>query len=295
MIVTSSSARHLLLQLKAPASLPGALHAHLRDEVVLAGWVHATGVLESVELRVVGRDAAHAIRGPLQVVSLTGSVGLSGGDVSCGMSAVLARSTETGIETLAGEILSARVIALDVTVTAFDDASATRSSKAHGIALLETVTPIAAAASSPSSPAIAAAAEESAPRLVAAPAPAPSAPAMVPPPAASSSPSLSGAMDASSKAAAAKPPQAAGSAPMPIRPARPQVDTGDEIYPNEGDIVEHFAFGRCDVVKSDGDRLHLRLGKDGRIKEIALEMLKVTPLDPVEGASGKHFKLDRKL
>ena len=57
----------------------------------------------------------------------------------------------------------------------------------------------------------------------------------------------------------------------------------------------HFAFGRCEVVTSDGDRLHLRLGKDGRVKEIALEMLKVTPLAPVEGATGKHFKLDRKL
>jgi hypothetical protein len=49
------------------------------------------------------------------------------------------------------------------------------------------------------------------------------------------------------------------------------------------------------VVKSDGDRLHVRLGKDGRIKEIALEMLKVMSLPPVEGAAGKHYRLDRKM
>jgi hypothetical protein len=48
-------------------------------------------------------------------------------------------------------------------------------------------------------------------------------------------------------------------------------------------------------VKSDGDRLHVRLGKDGRIKEIALEMLRVTPLAPVEGAAGKHYRLDRRM
>jgi hypothetical protein len=83
--------------------------------------------------------------------------------------------------------------------------------------------------------------------------------------------------------------------PMPVRHSRPKVELVEEVHPDEGDIVEHFAFGRCDVVKSDADRLHLRLGKDGRIKEIALAMLKVTPLDPVEGASGKHYKLDRKL
>jgi hypothetical protein len=83
---------------------------------------------------------------------------------------------------------------------------------------------------------------------------------------------------------------------MPARPAKPVVDyEAEHIYPDAGDVVEHFAFGRCEVVKSDGDRLHLRLGKDGRVKEIALEMLKVTPLPPVEGASGKHYKLDRRL
>ncbi|MBX3223731.1 MAG: hypothetical protein KF795_24675 [Labilithrix sp.] len=80
-----------------------------------------------------------------------------------------------------------------------------------------------------------------------------------------------------------------------MRPVRPKVEEEEQTYPDAGDVVEHFAFGRCEVVKSDGDRLHLRLGKDGRVKEIALEMLRVTPLPPVEGATGNHFKLDRKL
>jgi hypothetical protein len=50
------------------------------------------------------------------------------------------------------------------------------------------------------------------------------------------------------------------------------------------------------VLTSDGERLHLKVHKDGRIREIALEMLRVTPLD--EGAqpgSKRRFKLERKL
>ena len=83
---------------------------------------------------------------------------------------------------------------------------------------------------------------------------------------------------------------------MPVRPMKPAAAEEEEhLYPEPGDVVEHFAFGRCEVVKSDGDRLHLRVGKDGRVKEIALEMLKVAALPPVEGASGKHYRLDRKI
>ena len=83
---------------------------------------------------------------------------------------------------------------------------------------------------------------------------------------------------------------------MPQRIAKPvEAETEDEMVPEPGDIVEHFAFGRCEVVKSDGDRLHVRLGKDRRIKEIALEMLRVSPLPPEEGMTARYFKLARKL
>lgn len=81
--------------------------------------------------------------------------------------------------------------------------------------------------------------------------------------------------------------------PKPIRPV--QVEEEEQQLPEPGDIVEHFAFGRCEVVKTDGDRLHVRLGKDGRIKEIALEMLKVSPLEPEPGQTTRHYKLARKL
>lgn len=84
---------------------------------------------------------------------------------------------------------------------------------------------------------------------------------------------------------------------IPARPVRAVTAHEEAPSPEAGDTVEHFAFGTCEVVKSDGERLHVRLGKDGKIKEIAIEMLKVTELPPHEGGErpGRRFKLERRL
>jgi predicted DNA-binding protein with PD1-like motif len=266
MTVTTSNARHLVFRLTEPARLPEALLGVLRDEVVVAGWMRASGVLSDVCIRALGSESARSLSGTVQAVVLEGSIGLSHGDVTCGLRAVLSRETDTGLQTVAGEIVDARVNALEVLVTALDDVTAARAAGPAGVWLLE-----------PSG---------AQPRAAAAPAPAaaPSAPALPPDRASEPEPAKP----------AAKPSPAFGAA-LPLRPVKPVVVEEEPIYPDAGDVVEHFAFGRCDVVKSDGDRLHLRLGKDGRIKEIALEMLKVTPLPAVEGSTGKHFRLDRKL
>lgn len=265
MIVTTSNVRHVLLRLEEPAHLPDALLDALRDEIVTAGWVRAGGILHDVRIAALGGASPRSIQGSVQVVALEGSVGLSAGDVTCGLRAVLARETETGLETIAGEIVEARIGALEVIVTAFDDVSASRKAGVQDVWQL--------GGPAQPSPVAAAPSPVAAPAPAAAPAPLPSEP----------------------RPAAPKPSPTFSGAAMPLRPVRPPTEEeDDETYPDAGDVVEHFAFGRCEVVKSDGDRLHLRLGKDGRIKEIALEMLKVTPL-AVEGASGRHFKLERKL
>jgi hypothetical protein len=268
MTVTTTNSRHLLFKLDS-GQLPGDVLARLRDEIVVAGWLRANGTLEDVELRVGG--ATRKIAGTLHAISIEGSIGLANGDVTCGLRAVLARETDTGHETLAGEIVSARVTALEGHAIALDDVTATRKN-----GFLDTL-------------AVSATPAPSAPAVVAAP----------PPPPPRSAPSVPA--PAPSEPAVEKPkPSPTFSAPtaLPMKPFKPAaVAEEEQVYPDAGDIVEHFAFGRCEVVKSDGDRLHIRLGKDGRIKEVALEMLKVTPLPPVEGSDGtqKHFKLDRKM
>jgi hypothetical protein len=70
------------------------------------------------------------------------------------------------------------------------------------------------------------------------------------------------------------------------------MDAPDE-YPEVGDHVMHFHFGECTVVSSDGDRIRLQQDRDGRVREVALAMLKIDP--PTVLAGGKrHFKLGRK-
>jgi predicted DNA-binding protein with PD1-like motif len=308
MTVSTSSARHLLLRLSNPSKLPETLLGALRDEVVLAGWMRASGVLSDVQIQVVDPRGATAsaprrITGPVQVISLEGSIGLAGGDVSCGLRIVVAWATDAGVETIAGDLVEGNVEALEVLVTAFDEVTATRQLDRSGVWVLEASdgAPRPAPAPAAAAPTFSSAVTAPAPAVmpvVASPsfsevsrvavteaprAPAPvAAPVASPSPAARPSPTFSS-MSSMNQA-------------MPQRIAKPvQAETEDELVPEPGDIVEHFAFGRCDVVKTDGDRLHVRLGKDQRIKEIALEMLRVSPLTPEAGMAARYFKLARKL
>jgi predicted DNA-binding protein with PD1-like motif len=112
-----------------------------------------------------------------------------------------------------------------------------------------------------------------------------------------------GALEASSQAdpdrasmpRSAQPQASRLGAAIPARPPPPRrVADLDTPYPEAGDAVDHFAFGRCDVLKSDGDRLHLKVHKDGRIREIALNMLRVSR--EADGDGGRRrFKLERRL
>ena len=65
---------------------------------------------------------------------------------------------------------------------------------------------------------------------------------------------------------------------LPMKPVKPTVVEEEQVYPDAGDVVEHFAFGRCEVVKSDGDVPTSGSARTAASREVALEMLKVTPL-----------------
>jgi hypothetical protein len=69
-------------------------------------------------------------------------------------------------------------------------------------------------------------------------------------------------------------------------------DSIDEL-PEPGDRVEHFAFGLCEVLKVEGDRLVLRdLRPPGRIREIASEKLAIS--GPEERDGKRLFKLSKR-
>jgi predicted DNA-binding protein with PD1-like motif len=277
----SDKSRHLILRASAGETIPDALATKLRDEQVTCGWLRASGVLVEVELRAFDAElgtlgSTRRIVGPVQVLALEGSIGLVDGEPSFSLRALLARETDHGLETLAGEIASARVVALEMLVTAFDDLALERTlDEPAGVWLLGT-----RSASAPTRPMKTQAAAPAAPPLA-----------------------WTSALEASERAVEREPPRArptatfssnTSSAPIPQRPARPAVvETEEGPLPEPGDSVEHFAFGRADVVKSDGDRLHVKIHKDGRIKEIALEMLRVSRLEDEGGK--RRFKLERRM
>ena len=292
---SSEKVRHLILRADSGDALPDALVRELRDQAVTCGWLRASGVLRDVELRAFRGELGslgppRRIEGLVHVVTLEGSVGLHAGDVSLGLRAVLARETDRGLETLAGEIVSARVVALEAIVTALDELAVVRALDTEaGVWLLGEAALTSVAAPSP--------VEAERPR---APSPAASSPAAPPPPpepAWSDAVALTTPAEVARDAPARRNPSLAGasssSPAMPQRPARSaQREVDDGVMPEPGDVVDHFAFGRCEVLKSDGDRLHLRT-KDNRVKEIALEMLRVTPLPEEDGH--RRYRLDRRL
>jgi predicted DNA-binding protein with PD1-like motif len=283
----SEKARYIVLRAEEGDILPDALLAVLREHGVAGGWLRGTGVLTEIELRAYGADiGAHGVgrrvAGPAEVLVLDGTVGIADGDVSLGLRGVFARETDRGMEAISGQIISARVVALEAVVTAFDDVAMPRGldPDAGVWLMIEPAGGVQVDASAvPNTP-------RAAPQL--------ERPKPAAPPPRQVSPAWSEAV-----AASAPVPRDRGgpqtNQAMPTRPARP-APTGEENegpFPEAGDVVEHFAFGSCEVLKSDGDRLHLKVGKDGRIREIALEMLRVTLL--TSDGETQRYRLDRKM
>jgi predicted DNA-binding protein with PD1-like motif len=257
----------------ADAHLPEALESALASKNIGAGFVTATAILEDVELRVfdpiAGRPGVRRkISGRVEAVSLVGAISKTDHGPLCVLRAVLSREIDTGIETFAGHIAAARIVSMDGWINepledAIDVASPPRDNAA-------------AAASA------AARAKE--------PEPSPQRAAWTQAAAAAATDEED---EASFPPRSREAVQVVETAPMPRPPAKPKANLDEEVYPEAGDLVDHFAFGRCEVVKSDGDRLHVKIPRDGRIKEIALEMLRVSPRPDEDGK--KVYKLDRRM
>jgi predicted DNA-binding protein with PD1-like motif len=290
---TSVEQRHIVFRAEVGDVIPDALVRLLRQHRVTGGWLRASGILAEIELRAYGADigghgVGRRVVGPAQVLVLDGTVGIADGDVAVALRGVFARETDQGTETIAGEITSARVVALEGMATALDDVAMPRGLDADaGIWMLMEPTGVVAPEGD----------GREAPDTPRNPEPRPTggggfdrAPER-PAPRAPSGPSA-----AWSEAIAASAP--VQKERVPARPMQPPVrisavKTDEGPYPEAGDMVEHFAFGTCQVLKSDGDRLHLKVGKDGRIREIALEMLRVTLL--TSDGETQRYRLDRKM
>ena len=221
------------------------------------GWARAAGPLSAVELRRAGHEA-QTLDGDLLLVSLEGP---------CEGPLVGLVSVRDPLSThlVAGEVLAAlasSTTSMCIMHESRGDQSGAVRSEASSTAAIAPAAPSLESQPSLPLPSHVPAREVDVPRE--------------PPPARISSPNVTLAQA------------------IPARPTKAAAAEDESLAPEAGDWVEHFAFGTCEVIKSDGDRLHLRLGKDGKIKEIAVEMLKVTEL-PAGDRPCRRFKLERRL
>jgi predicted DNA-binding protein with PD1-like motif len=276
--------RHLVIRLDRGDELPAALVRALDEAEARSGFITGVGTLEAAELvhlDPASRGGAHGktrrIEAPCDVIALSGNVAILDGATSVRLSAVLSRDGDLGLATFGGQLVWARAHSVELHMVVLEDLALTRvADERTGLPVLEARPASASALPSPVAAAAAAAAPAPAPPLAsisAIPLPAPAAPPAppAPPPPA--------------------PAPAAETNAMPQRPQKPSADL--EAYPEIGDAVMHFHFGECTVIGSDGDRIKLRQDKDGRVREVALTMLRIEP--PSLGADGtRHFKLHRK-
>jgi len=263
-VVESRGVRHLIVRAESGEELPSALANALEAAEARTGRLSGTAVLDNVEIASIDRTGARISRridSPVMAISLEGSASPEGATTNVRLHATIVREGQLGLETFAGEIVSARALSLEVFVTALDDVAPLRRGEERAF-----VAPT----------------PQSAP-AAAAPAPAPALP--VEPPAAFT---------------ARAPPPSPITPPTPLPtptslPARPATRHEEvEVYPETGDLVSHFHFGECEVIGSDGERIRLRQEKDGRVREVALGMLKIES-PTTDPASGKrHFRLSRK-
>lgn len=85
----------------------------------------------------------------------------------------------------------------------------------------------------------------------------------------------------------------AAAAAASARAARPVDSEGEEVFPEPGDLVRHFAFGLCEVLVAEHDRLKIRdLHGPGRIREIRTDRLQMQA--PTEHDGKRLFQLERK-
>ena len=289
-VVESRGIRHLVIRAENGEEVPRGLARALEEASARAGRLSGTGVLDSVELASVdaaGARVTRRIEAPVMAVSITGNIAQEGAAVSVRLYATLVQESPFGLQTVAGEIVSARALSLELFATALDDVALVRQGDDRSFTASASAQPQA----------------QPQPQPQAQPQPQPQAqpqstsPVPVPARTAAPAPRIT---HPESPRPPSPFPAAAPTAPLdlptaPTPPTRPTQHRDDvEIYPDTGDLVNHFHFGECEIISSDGERIRLRQEKDSRVREVALGMLRIEAptTDPATGK--RHFRLSRK-
>jgi len=272
-VAESKRIRHLVVHVERGEELPVALIRALHDVEVKAANITGVGIVEAIELAGIdprGQSSPIRIDTPAVLASLVGNVAVEDGATKVHLYATLARQTELGHQTFAGHVRWARASAVDLIVTVYDDLVLERLTDDQGFPSTLVAT---TRASGVAARVVTVVAEES-----------PREPLVTPPPATPKPVVKEAEIELKPSAPALAP---------PARIAKPQEDV-NELYPEVNDLVTHFSFGECEVISSDGERIRLRQIKDGRVREVSLEMLKIERPTTDSATNKRSFKLSRK-
>jgi predicted DNA-binding protein with PD1-like motif len=271
---------HRLLLLEKGDRFPECVVEAVEKAGLTSGTFRGTAVLRDAELRAfdataAAREGGRTLEGPVEAIVLEGAFGLTRGSLAVTTRAVLALRDSFGDRIAAGSLEGARVDGGELLVTGFAGTDLVRTLRTDaGVWLFQLE------AESAASPAIVRGRDEEVKAPARAAAPVPSAWA-----------ALADASDAAASAPIrdARSPKAA----PPGRPAIPGGNAGeDDPIVEQGAVVEHFSFGEGDVLKSDGERVHVRFERDGRIREFSLGVLKVTGAGTRRGKP--YFKVTKR-
>lgn len=291
-VIESHRTRHVVLRIERGEELPFALTRALDEAGVKSGWIEGFGTLEAADVavfdaRLRSYGKARRLEPGGDCVSLRGNVSQLEGSPCVRLFTMMAREMETGLQTVGGELLWARAFAVEIHVTAFEDAALGRvaddrtgmltlvrgTMPSGGDGRVRVVEEAAAASPPPHAPALPAAppARGSSPRAIA-----------------DTMPSIVD-MARAALGGGAEPHQPL----MPPRRERPREDPA-EVYPEVGDIATHFHFGECKIISSDGDKIRLQQLKDLRVREVALSALRTELQSEDPETHQRHFRLLRK-
>ena len=274
---------HRLVLLEKGDRWPEALVEAIEKAALTSGTFRGSAVLRDVDVRtfdttVAQREGGRTLEGPVEAITLEGAFGLTRGSLAVTTRAVLALRDTFGERIGAGAIEAARIDGGEVLVSGFAGTDLVRTMRSDaGVWLFQLEAEVAGD-------------RRTAPREEETRQPA-RGPAANPSPAASAWAALADASDAASvpTAAAARPGVA-----KTMQPARITAPTSGDDDPivEQGAVLEHFTFGEGDVLKSDGERVHVRFERDGRIREFSLSVMRVTAAGTRRGKP--YFKVTKK-
>ena len=261
------------------------LRAQLAEQAIGNAWIVGRGTFDEVELR--DGESTRTFATTCRVVSLDGRAAAGEGGGALTLAATVSRNAARGPEFLVGDVVRATAGTLELLVTPLDlgalpERDAGRDERDGPENVADRSPRGAERAIAPPAPwaALAEASAEAHERPVVVRSPSPVQRAV---PVAARAPTYD--------------PRKPGSGPSPlppptapIPPRRKSID--EEIYPEPGDLLDHFTFGRCVVLRSDGDEMLVQNPSSGRTRTIRVSALHAE--EPTEEDGKRLFRLTQR-